>query len=88
MGRGFSATLAITLIPVTNLIMTSTATDADWQAVSLHLQLVNMVRARIGQRALPPHAPGYTPADIKADAAFYASSWSWVRQRAQEMGLG
>ncbi|PRP91371.1 hypothetical protein ENSA5_55820 [Enhygromyxa salina] len=58
-----------------------------WDAVAAHLSLVNLVRARIGQRPLDRHS-GYTPADIKADAEFYAMTQSWARQRARELGVG
>ena len=44
------------------------------------------VRARIGQRPLSRRS-GYTPSDVKADAEFYASTQSWARQRARELGL-
>ena len=59
---------------------------AEWDAVAPHLRLVNLVRARIGQRPLSPQS-GYTPADVKADAEFYASTQSWARQRAGELGV-
>ncbi|MCA9698315.1 MAG: hypothetical protein KC431_12375 [Myxococcales bacterium] len=60
--------------------------DSGWDAVALHLHLVNIVRARIGQRELDRNS-GYTPADVRADAEFYISTQSWARQRAVEMGL-
>ena len=66
---------------------TTRADDAAWDAVAAHLRLVNLVRARIGQRPLGRRS-GYTPTDIKADAEFYAATQSWARARARELGLG
>lgn len=60
--------------------------DAEWNAVAKHLHLVNLVRARIGQRALD-RGSGYSPKDIKADAEFYAATQTWARQRAIELGV-
>ena len=60
--------------------------DAEWGAVNLHLRLVNLVRARIGQRPLHRDS-GYTPSDVKADAAFYVETQTWARQRALEFGI-
>ncbi|NVB40685.1 hypothetical protein G6O69_22795 [Pseudenhygromyxa sp. WMMC2535] len=61
--------------------------DTEWDKVALHLQLVNMVRARIGQRELDRES-GYSPADVRADAEFYIATQSWARQRAKELGIG
>jgi hypothetical protein len=63
------------------------ALDSEWDAVAAHLRLVNLVRARIGQRPLHRNS-GYTPADVKADAEFYVATQSWARQRARELGVG
>lgn len=60
--------------------------EAEWNAVRSHLRLVNLVRARIGQRPLSRQS-GYTPDDVKADAEFYVSTQSWARQRAAEFGI-
>ena len=60
--------------------------DADWEAVAQHLRLVNLVRARIGQREIGRNS-GYTPEDVKADAEFYAATQSWARARARELGI-
>ena len=57
-----------------------------WAAVAAHLRLVNLVRARIGQRPID-RSSGYSPADIEADAGFYAKTQSWARVRAREMGI-
>lgn len=62
------------------------AADAAWDAIAAHLQLVNLVRARIGQRPLDRRS-GYSAADVKADAEFYAATQSWARQRAIELGV-
>lgn len=62
------------------------AADRDWDAVAAHLRLVNLVRARIGQRPLGRHS-GYTPDDVRADAEFYAATQTWARERAREFGL-
>ena len=71
---------------VHRLSPTERRVDAEWSAVAPHLRLVNLVRARIGQRPLGRHC-GYTPADVKADAEFYASTQTWARQRAGELGI-
>ncbi|PRQ07872.1 hypothetical protein [Enhygromyxa salina] len=57
-----------------------------WVAVAPHLQLVNLVRARIGQRPIDRNS-NYSPADIEADARFYAATQSWARARARELGI-
>ena len=60
--------------------------DAEWNAVAKHLRLVNLVRARIGQRPLGRNS-GYSPADVEADAQFYAATQTWARERARELGI-
>lgn len=57
-----------------------------WVTITPHLRLVNLVRARIGQRPID-RSSGYSPADIEADAVFYATTQTWARARARELGI-
>jgi hypothetical protein len=60
--------------------------EDPWVAVAAHLRLVNLVRARIGQRPIDRRS-GYSPADVEADAIFYAQTQTWARTRARELGI-